>query len=359
MSNSLVTHPFLWSLVFTLVAKTPVIGANAASIPPLQSTTTAASTSNTVTNPVVVSGADPWVIRWQGNYYFAQSRGSRGVWINRSKRLQEIGTNQWKQVWTPPPGTAYSREIWAPELHRIDHKWWIYVAADDGKNENHRMYVLEGSSDDPQASFTLKAKIAAPTDRWAIDGTVLQMPDGKLYFIWSGWEGFENIAQHLYIAPMSNPWTICGERVRISTPEFDWEKQGNPLINEGPQVLWNGDRLFIIYSASGSWGDDYCLGQLSWTGGNVMEPKSWIKNMKPVFARTKDVFGPGHCSFVKSPDGREDWIVYHSAKYRGAGWNRKVSFQRFEWNPDGSPHFGTPIGPGIPMIAPSEPNDFH
>jgi GH43 family beta-xylosidase len=73
----------------------------------------------------------------------------------------------------------------------------------------------------------------------------------------------------------------------------------------------------------------------------------------PVFTRTAEVFGPGHASFVKSRDDQEDWIVYHSAKHSGAGWNRRVNMQRFSWNPDGSPDFGTPIAAGVPMAEPS------
>lgn len=307
----------------------------------------------TFKNPVVESGADPWVVQHNGAYYFCQShRGA--IEVNKAARLQDLGIDQWRRVWRPQRGTAYSRELWAPELHYLQGKWWIYVAADDGNNDNHRMYVLEGTSQDPQAPFVFKGKIAAPCDRWAIDGTVLQMPDERLFFIWSGWEGSVNVAQHLYIAPMTNPWTISGERVRISSPEFEWEKQGNPLINEGPQVLRNGTNLFLIYSASGSWGDDYCLGQLKWTGGDVLRGDSWVKHPKPVFSRTKEVFGPGHCSFAKSPDGTEDWIIYHSAKWSGAGWNRRINMQPFDWHPDGSPDFGAPIAAGIEIPLPSD-----
>jgi GH43 family beta-xylosidase len=305
-----------------------------------------------ITNPVVASGADPWVIGKDAYYYLCQSR--RGsIWVNRSTRLQDIGQDNRKRVWTPQKNTPYSKELWAPELHNVNGTWYIYVAADDGHNHNHRMIVLEGTSDDPQGPFKFKGKIAAPANRWAIDGTVLQMPDARLYFIWSGWEGFENVAQHLYIAPMSNPWTISGERVKISSPELDWELNGKPLINEGPQILWNGDKLFVIYSASGSWTDDYCLGQLAWTGGDPLDPAAWKKKPTAVFSRTEDVFGPGHCSFAKSRDNSEDWIVYHSAKHSGAGWNRRVNMQRFTWHPDGSPNFGRPVSAGVPMPEPS------
>ena len=308
---------------------------------------------NTYTNPIVQAGADPWVIQHGGAYYFCQSLG-RDVRIAKSSRIQDIGKGPWVTVWTPTPGTTTSSEIWAPELHYLRGNWYVYVAADDGENAHHRMVVLKGSSQDPQAPFELVGKVAAPTDRWAIDGTVLVMPGERLYFIWSGWEGTENVAQNLYIAPMSDPLTISGERVQISRPEYDWELRGRPLINEGPEALRHGTNVFIIYSASGSWSDDYCLGQLSWTGGDVLKPESWVKKKSAVFSRTAEVFGPGHCSFVKSPDETEDWIMFHSARKSGSGWNRQVSVQKFVWKPNGDPDFATPIAPGIPMAIPSE-----
>lgn len=302
-------------------------------------------------NPVVTRGADPWVIRWQTNYFLCQSHGS-AVWVNRAARLEDIGVNHWQRVWQAPEGTDYSYEVWAPELHWLQGKWYIYVAADNGDNDHHRMYVLEGSSDDPQARFTFKGKITAPTDRWAIDGTVLEMPGGKLYFIWSGWPGAKNGEQNLYIARMSNPWMISGERICISRPDRAWEKRDSPHINEGPETLWHKGHLFIIYSASGFWDDNYCLGQLTWTGGDVMNPRSWVKKPEPVFVHTKDVFGPGHCSFVKSPDGKEDWIVYHA--HIGPGTSqRDVRIQPFNWNADGSPDFGAPVSPGVKLAPPS------
>jgi GH43 family beta-xylosidase len=307
------------------------------------------ASTNTFVNPVAATGADPWVIQHAGHYFYCRSRGA-AIWVSKADRLVDIGRSDPVRVWSPPQGTAWSRELWAPELHYLRGKWFIYVAADDGDNANHRMYVLEGTSQDPQESFVFRGKMA--TDRWAIDGTVLKMPDDRLYFIWSGWEGTENVAQNLYIAPMSDPLTISGERVCISRPEFDWEKHDRPLINEGPEALWHGNKLFIIYSASGSWADHYCLGQLTWMGGDVLDPKSWVKKASPVFSGTDRVISPGHASFVKSRDGTGDWIVYHTAKYRGAGWNRQVQIQRFTWNTDGSPDFGVPVDIGVPLQLP-------
>jgi GH43 family beta-xylosidase len=304
-------------------------------------------------NPIASSGADPWVIFRDGAYYYCYSRSDM-VAVKKAERLQDIDRGRHKFVWNPPTGEAYSRELWAPELHYLDGKWYIYVAADDGRNETHRMYVLEGTTQDPQDLFVLKGKIADSTDRWAIDGTVLRTEAGELFFIWSGWEDEVNVAQNLYIAPMSNPWTISGDRVLISEPEYEWETVGRPAVNEGPEVLQRGGRTFVVYSASGSWTDSYCLGQLELVGPNPLNRSSWVKKAKPVFTSGDSVFGPGHASFTVSPDGAEDWIVYHAAKYRGSGWNREVRAQRFGWTAEGEPDFRRPVDAGIEVPAPSE-----
>ncbi|MBU3189677.1 family 43 glycosylhydrolase [Clostridium bowmanii] len=142
----------------------------------------------------------------------------------------------------------------------------------------------------------------------ADDGTVLKVDKDSLYFVWSGWEGDKNGKQNLYIAAMSNPFTISGERVLMSTPEYDWEKMGMP-INEGPQVLVKEKNIMIVYSASGSWAENYCLGLLVNNSKDILNSKSWIKKSQPVFKGTVEnkSFGVGHGSFVKSPSGKDDW----------------------------------------------------
>ncbi|OCA81671.1 hypothetical protein A8F94_22700 [Bacillus sp. FJAT-27225] len=303
-------------------------------------------------NPIVGDGADPWVVKHtDGYYYYTQTTGGN-ITIWKSSTLSDIANGERKVVWEPEAGAPNRYHMWAPEFHFINGKWYIYYAASPSESttEKQRMYVLESEGSDPFGPYhhpegTHFGKITDPSDKWAIDGTVLELKN-KLYFVWSGWEGDTNVSQHLYIAPMSNPWTISGERVEISRPELPWEKIGFPLINEGPQVLKNKqDDTFIVYSASGSWTDDYNLGMLTFTGDDPLSKASWTKNPEPVFKKKPalGVFGPGHNSFVKSPDGKEDWIVYHAAKFSGAGWNRNVRMQKFDWNKDGTPNFGEPV----------------
>ncbi len=308
----------------------------------------------TFTNPIrPTTSADPWVIYEDGYYYYCYSNGMDKIFVTKTERLQDIDKEIPINVWTSPVDTPYSKGLWAPELHFINDKWYIYFAADDGKNENHRMYAIESVSSDPQGQYVMKDKMAPETDKWAIDGTVLHAKDGKMYFIWSGWEGDVNVRQDIYISEMSNPYTLVGERVLISKPEYPWEKIGEPHVNEAPQVLIKNNTVHVVYSASGSWTDDYTLGLLTNTDGNYMNPGSWKKAENPVFSKIETAYGPGHPSFVKSPDGKEDWIVYHANEVSGSGWSgRSVRAQRFNWSGD-YPKFGTPVKIGEEIIEPS------
>jgi GH43 family beta-xylosidase len=302
------------------------------------------------------TGADPFVIQWEGDYYITRSDGAR-VWIDRAKSLEDIHSSSLGSdtvlAWDPPSGTNYSEEVWAPELHNLDDNWYIYVAASNGSNETHRMHVLERTADDPFGPFVYKGQINAATNRWAIDGTVLQW-QGFEYFVWSGWPGSSNGQQNLYIAEMLNPWTLRTDRVQISAPQHAWEMHGMS-INEGPQVLIENGKLHIIYSASGYWTPQYALGRLTYNGsGSLLNPASWTKIPQPVFRSAGNVVGVGHASFVKSPDGTENWIVYHAHKnpLPDSGEIRDVRMQPFTFFADGTPNFGTPLPDG-PIPVPS------
>jgi GH43 family beta-xylosidase len=192
------------------------------------------------------------------------------------------------------------------------------------------------------------------TGGWAIDGTVLTVSDGRKYLFWSGWPTRRNGQQNLYVAPMRDALTVGGPRVLIAKPDQPWERVAMPIC-EGPQALKRNGDIFIVYSASGSWTPDYCLGLLHNKTQNVLDPAAWIKH-GPVFKKTEQVWGVGHCSFVKSLCQTEDWIVYHSKSKRTPGWeDRDVHAKRFTWTSDGFPDFGAPVprtGLGVPTLSP-------
>jgi hypothetical protein len=126
-------------------------------------------------------------------------------------------------------------------------------------------------------------------------------------------------------------------------------------INEGPEALIHNGTLNIIYSASGYWTNQYSLGRLTYNGtGSLLSASSWTKASQPVFQATSEVTGTGHASFTKSPDGSQDWIVYHAhANPTIFNEDRVIRIQPFTFNSDGTPNFGQPVPPDELLDAPS------
>ena len=314
------------------------------------------------TNPLG-SGQDPWIVRHEGSYYFVES-GGRSIDVFKSDRISEPKRNG-VRVWTAPDTGWNSTNVWAPELHFIDGHWYIYYTA--GRSGppfiHQRSGVLRSAGLDPQGVYQDLGQLdtggdiaTRDDDVWSIDLTTAVV-NGQRYAVWSGWEAnatTDHTAQHLYIAPMSTPSVISGPRVKLSSPTESWERGTELDLQEGPTFLRNGDQTFIIYSTRESWLPDYRLGQLrlTSTSADPLLPASWTKT-GPVFTQANGVYGPGHASFVTSPDGTEWWIMYHAKTSTAPGWDRVIRTQPFTWNGDGSPSFGTPVGSGQALNRPA------
>lgn len=320
-----------------------------------------ASAAETFVNPVS-EGADPWVTRHGNQYIWCHSDNNQGVALWVSDRLTSIGTRH--VVWTAPEKGPFSKEVWAPELHFLDGRWFIYVAASDGKNANHLAYVLSSRDEDPLGPYTVQGPMATGAGEdgkspniWAIDMTVLEQ-GGKRYAIWSGWDAPATDQQFLYIAPMKSPTELAGPRVLICKNDtYLWErteeKTDSRGLAEGPQVLQNAGRTFVTYSTAASWLPTYKLGLLELTGKDPLDPTAWTKHPEPVFQGNASTYGVGHSCFVKSPDGSEWWHVFHAKRDRGTGWRRAVFIQPFTFDEKGFPNFGSPIAAGTEIPRPS------
>lgn len=285
---------------------------------------TTVSYSNTEGRP----GNDPYIVEHDGYYYYCWS--DAGVKVARFENLEDVSTSGGSQVFSA--GTMY-QAVWAPELHYVDGEWYIYVAMqyNSDNNADHRMYCLKGTSQDPTKPFELVGKVTDSTDKWAIDGTVFKY-NGELYTVWSGWEGDVDVAQYLYIAHMSNPWTIDSERVLISKPDsWDYVTK-SPSVNEGPCALNLEGKQYILFSGNGSWTDNYCIGYLVLEGDDPLDADSWVKSESAVLRQTIKCYGPGHCSVFKAADGSW-WTAYHANLKPGQGWSgRSYRIQPLEVN---------------------------
>ncbi|EOI3529356.1 family 43 glycosylhydrolase [Cronobacter dublinensis] len=305
-------------------------------------------------NPLIEQRADPFILHHQGQYYFIASVPEYDrLEIRRAPSIESLRHAAPVVVWRKPDTGPTSELIWAPELHYIQGKWYIYFAAAPTRGLKdsmfqHRMYVLECADSDPlTGTWVEKGQIKTPYDTFSLDATTFEH-QGKLWYLWA--QKAPNIPgnSNLYLCEMENPWTLKGEPVMLSKPELEWECRGF-LVNEGPAVVKHGERLFVAYSASAT-DENYCMGLL-WIdqAADMRDPRNWHKSPKPVFTTSYEnrQYGPGHNSFTTTPDG-QDVLVYHARNYTEIEgdplWdpNRHTRVKLVTWDEDGMPQFGVP-----------------
>jgi GH43 family beta-xylosidase len=321
----------------------------------------------TFTNPIA-GGADPWVVKQDGMYYYVQSI-SDGIWVSKSPTLTGVITAPPSKVWSAPVQNtaAWNRaNVWAPELHFIDGRWYIYYAAGavpGAPFTSQHAGVLESNSTDALGTYTDRGMLytgdslgTGQGNRWSIDLTTAQIGTQR-YAIWSGWVNnatTDKTQQQLYIAQMDHPWNISSNRVQIAAPVESWEIGPELTLEEGPEVVQHGSDVLIVYSTRESWLKDYQLGRLRLQSAatDPMSPASWFKS-GPVFSGNAGVYGVGHASFTTSPDGTENWIVYHSKTSITPGWDRNIRMQKFTWTASGEPAFGDAVLPGTALTKPA------
>jgi len=308
------------------------------------------------TNPILDELAgDPCVYKGHdGSYYLVFTQGDR-IDVLRSSILSNFRGAQRVTVFRTPPNRA---NLWAPEMHFIRGGLYIYFTMDDGvADENHRMYVIQAlDPSNPMGEWSGEIRLLPEENAYAIDGTVMQYGNGELYFIWTGFPVPPG-SMNLYIARMESPTRVLPPRRLLRTPTMDWEMHGYP-VNEGPWIVQNAGRTFLVFSASSTFTADYCLGIMGID--DLKDPlfaSNWWNDVNHcVFFRNdaESVFTTGHASFVRSPDDSELWMVYHATdNVNDDGRNRRARIQKIEWNPDNAPRFPPAAGVGRQLIAPS------
>jgi len=295
---------------------------------------------------------------YNGFYYLATTTWNRTITMRKSATLGGLASAPDTVIFnlTRPNGAG---TMWAPEFHLLNgpngQRWYLYYVAGQEPYDlgTQRIHVLESAGLDPMGPYSFKADLLDPTsdNTWELDPSILQL-NGQLYLLGTYYNG----SQPNFIRPLSNPWTASGTRHRLSNPTYGWETVGG-AVNEGAEVLQHNGKTFIVFSASHCSTPDYKLGLLTYNGGDPLNESSWVKSANPVFVRNdaNRVFGPGHNGFFKSPDGTEDWIVYHAndSASGGCDMNRTTRAQKFTWNADGTPNFGTPVALGTQLPVPS------
>lgn len=281
-------------------------------------------------NPFIVERADPFMTKGEdGYYYFTASypmksdedpEGYDRVVLRRAKTIEGLREAEEKTIWKATKATLSHRFIWAPELHFIGGKWYVFYAGSESTENRWAFdcHVLQCQGDDPYNNeWVEKGKFdKLPEDKFSFTGFSLDMTyfeaAGKSYVIWA--QHSEIKISCLYMAEVNpaEPWKLISMPMLLTEPEYDWEKV-RFAVNEGPAVLKHEGKIYVCFSASGT-GPEYCVGVLeAQEGSDLLSRDSWKKQDKPLL-KSEDLFqeyGPGHNSFTKDEEGN-DVIVYHA-----------------------------------------------
>lgn len=277
-------------------------------------------------NPFISQRADPYITRGSdGFYYFTASypafhdenHGYDRIILRKSKTVEGLSSACEKAIWLAHDEGAMAKHIWAPEIHEIGGRWYIFFAAGDSDNKwNIRPYVLACDGKDPMNdTWTEKGRVKAlEEDDISFRGFSLDMTyfehKGRHYLIWA--QSVPDSSLLMAETDADCPWKLKTKPIILSKPEHDWEKV-RFRVNEGASVLKGEDKLFVFFSASGT-GAEYCMGYL-WADkdADLMKTDSWHKKTTP-FLSTKDLegeVGPGHNSFVYDEEGSL-LLIYHA-----------------------------------------------
>ena len=330
---------------------------------------------STYTNPILDIGPDPYAILFGDVYFYTQNCENKIV-IWRTSDLTDLRNASSREVWCPSEND-YNYHLWAPEIHYIDGKWYVYYSADNDNTDNQRIFVLENDAKVPdEGKFRMVGMIdtnPGNKNKYAIHPNTF-VHKGRRYLIWCGRpddSDFE-IVQSIYIAEMENPYTLKSSRVKISSPEYEWERQwvspdGNKaerpiMLNESPQFIAskNGSCVMIYYSASAGWTPYSTIGELvADSDADLLDAASWKKSSEPVMMLSKEneVYCCGGLSFTESPDHSESLILYHARSIPndsvGGLDSRSPRLQKLEWAENGKPVFPIPVSLSEPIKKPS------
>jgi GH43 family beta-xylosidase len=317
-------------------------------------------------NNALYAGQDPFMAYDNGNYYYLEGiAGSLGIIMYKSPSMVDRGES--KVIFRIPNSGWNSGELWAPAMYKVSGKWYIYYTAGDaadGYSKRHYLGVMECDSPDPwTGNWTDRGKLDLG-DYYALDPHPF-IPEsgpyqGQLMLAYAstdkpgGFWWFESV----YIVPMLNAYTPLqsggqGRVMIIPCNVFGWED----AVAEGPWVLQRNGKIRIVYTGNGANRDTYSLGLATCTDGNVLNPSSWVKAGK-VFEQGNGVYGTGRSCFVKSKDGSQDWMVYHSKMRRFYddsmyAYERMISIKQITWNADNTPNLGTPTPMDIDVALPA------
>ena len=207
--------------------------------------------------PIISHRADPYIYKHtDGKYYFLGSHTDAGHNLNGTYQylyiilrcadtLEDLTDNSGryteKVIYEREPigPDRVSPHLWAPEIHYIQGGWYVYytTTVSDHSSWRIRPHCLACTGDDPMNDpWITKGPIQTTVENdiaftdFSLDHTFFHHK-GEDYFVWA--QKTNNISD-IFIAKLSNPWTICTPSVLLTHPEYNWELHGFAVNEDLP-----------------------------------------------------------------------------------------------------------------------------
>lgn len=298
------------------------------------------------------TGSYPHAAYLDGTYYFTRQSQSDDIRLSATADLTKLSEAQEHVIFNADSLGLY--HAWAPEIFHIGGQWYIYFEADNGNTDNHQLYVIHCTGNDPLRDTWELCGTLHTNDEWnyGIHPNVLEVA-GQLYLFWSGWpkRRVEHETQCIYIARMSDPCTVASERVLLSQPEYEWERQWiNPdgrrsaypiYVNENPEAYLSpdGHTVCVCYSASGIWTSYHILGMLTAPAtADLIDPASWTKSIEPILV-DDNLYGASNICIVPSEKPDSTYLLFDALWEDNGQELRSIFLKTISWSADGKPVF--------------------
>lgn len=314
------------------------------------------------TNPVYHKYmADPFVLHHEGSYYaYGTSPHAPAGWS--FPILVSTDLVHWRRegyALRLPEGAS---EGWAPEVAFRDGVFYLYYSANGSNGQNHQLRVATSST--PTGPFEDSGRSLIPDDAFTIDAHPFKDRDGQWYLFYARdfltRDGELEAGTGIVVDRLLDMFTVAGEPRVVVRPDTDWQlfQMQRPIYDgiydwytvEGPALRVHDGRYYCFYSG-GAW-EQANYGVSYVVADHPLGPYRRPNHLEgPLLKSVPDrVIGPGHNSFTNSPDGSQDYIVYH-------GWDpamsaRLMRIDRLEWQ-GAIPVIPGPTSTPQPVPAPS------
>lgn len=314
-------------------------------------------------NPLnVYKVADPFVLYFKGKYYLyatsergAGSLGGFEVW--ESFNLVDWFYKGW--AYKSDEKSWGKESFWAPEVLYKDGKFYLFYSAKGYINGRKTLRICLAVSSSPLGPFK---DVKAPLFDFgyaAIDAHPFVDDDGKIYLYFSR-DVSENPTSDIYVVRLSdNLLSTIGEPIFLISPTQLWER--NSKWNEGPFVVKHNKKYYLFYSANFFASPEYSVGYA--VSDSPLGPFSKAQE-NPILSKTEYVSGPGHNSVIKTPDGKEYFVVYHTQMKREGTHLRQLAIDRLVFTSDGKvkvigpTNTPQPFPSGVPINTGPISDDF-